>query len=136
MENDRDSTTTPGVLSQKYSSLRERSHSVPLLLANLIAMIESLIDSLTKNHTRVASVRMKVKVFILSSFDTTKITAIVSLLVFLSNFQAQVQVPNPLSQQDPNPDPKSRPSLRIGKTQFFRLGLTQYSHGPTRTYNF
>ena len=50
-------------------SEREATLYLCLLLANLIAMIESLIDSLTKNHTRVASVRMKVKVFILSSFD-------------------------------------------------------------------
>ena len=28
-----------------------------------------------------------------------------------SNCQARVQVPNPLSQQAPNPDPKVRPSL-------------------------
>ena len=39
--------------------------------------------------------------------------------------QAQVQVPNPLSQQAPNPDSKVRPSLKNPKTQFFGLGLTQ-----------
>ena len=37
----------------------------------------------------------------------------------------RVQVPNPLSQQAPNPDPKVRPSLKNPKTQFFGLGLTQ-----------
>ena len=42
MENDRDPTTTPGVLSQKYSSLREKSNSVPLLLATLIAILKLL----------------------------------------------------------------------------------------------
>ena len=36
--------------------------------------------------------------------------------------QARVQVPNPLSQQAPNPDPKVRPSLKKPKTQFFGLG--------------
>ena len=36
--------------------------------------------------------------------------------------QARVQVPNPLSQQAPNPDPKVRPSLKSPKTQFFGLG--------------
>ena len=36
--------------------------------------------------------------------------------------QAQVQVPNPLSQQAPNSDPKVRPSLKNPKTQFFGLG--------------
>ena len=35
--------------------------------------------------------------------------------------QARVQVPNPLSQQAPNPDPKVRPSLN--KTKYFRLRL-------------
>ena len=39
--------------------------------------------------------------------------------------QAQVQVPNPLSQQAPNPDPKVRPSLKKPKTQFYGLELTQ-----------
>ena len=41
------------------------------------------------------------------------------------NCQARVQVPNPLSQQAPNPDSKVRPSLKNPKTQFFGLGLTQ-----------
>ena len=41
------------------------------------------------------------------------------------NCQVQVQVPNPLSQQAPNPDPKFRPSLKNPKTQLFGLGLTQ-----------
>ena len=41
------------------------------------------------------------------------------------NCQARVQVPNSLSQQAPNPDPKVRPSLKNPKTQFFGLGLTQ-----------
>ena len=36
--------------------------------------------------------------------------------------QARVQVPNPLSQQAPNPDSKVRPSLKNPKTQFFGLG--------------
>ena len=36
--------------------------------------------------------------------------------------QARVQVPNPLSQQAPNPNPKVRPSLKNPKTQFFGLG--------------
>ena len=36
--------------------------------------------------------------------------------------QARVQVPNPLSQQVPNPDSKVRPSLKNPKTQFFGLG--------------
>ena len=40
----------------------------------------------------------------------------------LLNCQARVQVPNPLSQQAPNPDPKVRPSLKNPKTQFFGLG--------------
>ena len=40
----------------------------------------------------------------------------------LKNRQARVQVPNPLSQQAPNPDPKVRPSLKNPKTQFFGLG--------------
>ena len=31
---------------------------------------------------------------------------------FQVNCQARVQVPNPLSQQAPNPDPKVRPSLK------------------------
>ena len=44
---------------------------------------------------------------------------------FLYNCQALVQVPNPLSQQAPNPNPKVRPSLKSPKTQFFGLGLTQ-----------
>ena len=35
--------------------------------------------------------------------------------------QARVQVPNPLSQQAPNPDSKVRPSLKNPKTQFFGL---------------
>ena len=39
-----------------------------------------------------------------------------------SNCQALVQVPNPLSQQAQNPDPKVRPSLKNPKTQFFGLG--------------
>ena len=39
--------------------------------------------------------------------------------------QARVQVPNPLSHQAPNPDPKVRPSLKNPKTKFFGLGLTQ-----------
>ena len=39
-----------------------------------------------------------------------------------SNCQARVQVPNPLSEQAPNPDPKVRPSLKNPKTQFFGLG--------------
>ena len=39
-----------------------------------------------------------------------------------ANCQAQVQVPNPLSQQAPNPDSKVRPSLKNLKTQFFGLG--------------
>ena len=39
-----------------------------------------------------------------------------------SNCQAQVQVPNCLSQQAPNPGPKVRPSLKNPKTQFFGLG--------------
>ena len=38
------------------------------------------------------------------------------------NCQTRVQVPNPLSQQAPNPDPKVRPSLKNPKTQFFGLG--------------
>ena len=41
--------------------------------------------------------------------------------------------PNPPSQQvpsaDPTDNPKSGPSLKIPKTQFFGLGLTQQSHG-------
>ena len=41
------------------------------------------------------------------------------------NSPALVQVPNPLSQQAQNPDPKVRPSLKNPKTQFFGLGLTQ-----------
>ena len=41
------------------------------------------------------------------------------------NCQARVQVPNPQSQQAPNPDSKVRPSLKNPKTQFFGLGLTQ-----------
>ena len=36
--------------------------------------------------------------------------------------QARVQVPNPLFQQAPNPEPKVRPSLKNPKTQFFGLG--------------
>ena len=40
----------------------------------------------------------------------------------MENCQAQVHVPNPEAQI---PDPKSRPSLRNPKTQFFGLGLTQ-----------
>ena len=36
--------------------------------------------------------------------------------------QARVQVPYPLSQQAPNPDPKVRPSLKNPKPQFFGLG--------------
>ena len=40
----------------------------------------------------------------------------------VENCQARVQVPNPLSQQAPNPDPKVRPSLKNPKTQFFGLG--------------
>ena len=36
--------------------------------------------------------------------------------------QARVQVPNPLSQQAPNPESKVRPSLKYPKTQFFGLG--------------
>ena len=36
--------------------------------------------------------------------------------------QARVQVPNPKSQQAPNPDSKVRPSLNNPKTQFFGLG--------------
>ena len=39
-----------------------------------------------------------------------------------SNCQAQVQVPNSLSQQAPNPGPKVKPSLKNPKTQFFGLG--------------
>ena len=38
------------------------------------------------------------------------------------NSPALVQVPNPLSQQAQNPDPKVRPSLKKPKTQFFGLG--------------
>ena len=38
------------------------------------------------------------------------------------NCQARVHVPNTLSQQAPNPDPKVRPSLKNQKTQFFGLG--------------
>ena len=48
-----------------------------------------------------------------------------SSLTLGDNCQARVQVPNPLSQQAPNPDPKVRPSLKNPKTQFFGLGLTQ-----------
>ena len=33
-----------------------------------------------------------------------------------ANLQARVQVPNPPSQQAPNPDPKIRPSLKNEKT--------------------
>ena len=36
--------------------------------------------------------------------------------------QAQVQVPNPLSHQAPNPDSKVRPSLKNPKPEFFGLG--------------
>ena len=42
--------------------------------------------------------------------------------IFFPYFQARVQVPNPLSQQAPNPDSKVRPSLKNPKTQFFGLG--------------
>ena len=38
------------------------------------------------------------------------------------NCQARVQVPNPLSQQAPNPNSKVGPSLKNPKTQFFGLG--------------
>ena len=41
---------------------------------------------------------------------------------FKENCQARVQVPNPLSQQAPNPDSKVRPSVKNPKTQFFGLG--------------
>ena len=43
-------------------------------------------------------------------------------LPFKLNCQAQVQVPNPLSQQAPNPDPKFRSSLKSPKTQLLELG--------------
>ena len=39
-----------------------------------------------------------------------------------ANCQARVQVPNPVSQQAPNPDSKVRPSLKNPKTKFFGLG--------------
>ena len=45
--------------------------------------------------------------------------------LYVFNCQARVQVPNPLSQQAPNPDPKVRPSIKNPKSQFFGLGLTQ-----------
>ena len=50
-----------------------------------------------------------------------------------NNCQARVQVPNPLSQQAPNPDPKVRLSLKNPKTQFFRLGWhnNHMGHHPT-----
>ena len=52
------------------------------------------------------------------------------------NCQARVQVPNPLSQQAPNPDPKVRPSLENPKTQFFGLGWhnNHMGHHPTTTH--
>ena len=52
------------------------------------------------------------------------------------NCQARVQVPNPLSRQAPNPDPKVRPSLKNPKTQFFGLGWHNnlMGHHPTPTF--
>ena len=41
---------------------------------------------------------------------------------YIVDCQARVQVPNPLSQQAPNPDSKVRQSLKNPKTQFFGLG--------------
>ena len=40
-------------------------------------------------------------------------------------YPAQVQVPNLLSKQARNPDPKIRQSLKTPKIQLFGLGLTQ-----------
>ena len=42
--------------------------------------------------------------------------------ILKSYCQAQVQVPNALSQQALNPDSKVRPSLKNPKTKFFGLG--------------
>ena len=39
--------------------------------------------------------------------------------------QAQVQVPNPLSQRAPNPDPKVSPSLKKPQNPILWTGLTQ-----------
>ena len=47
---------------------------------------------------------------------------IVGFILLYLYCQALVQVPNPLSQQAPNPDPKIRPSLKNQETQFFGLG--------------
>ena len=49
--------------------------------------------------------------------------------------QARVQVPNPLSQQAPNPDSKVRPSLKP-KTQFFGLGWhnSHMGHPPPHPF--
>ena len=40
-----------------------------------------------------------------------------------TNCRARVQVPNPLTQQAPTPDPKFRQSLK--KQKLFGLGMTQ-----------
>ena len=50
---------------------------------------------------------------------------------YIQNCQALVQVPNPLSQQAPNPDSKVRPSLKNPKTQFFGLGWHNNHMGLT-----
>ena len=47
------------------------------------------------------------------------------------NCQARGQVPNPLSQQAPNPDSKVRPSIKNPKTQFYGLGCHNNCIGPT-----
>ena len=87
------------------------------------------------NLTFTKSVNQKYETFGLRAIISTWTRFIFQLktlnhLLFFSTFlavlesfcQARVQVPNPLSQQAPNPDPKVRPSLKNPRTQFFGLG--------------
>ena len=57
-----------------------------------------------------------------------------------SNCQALVQVPNPLSQQAPNPDPKVRQSLKKPKNPILWTGadtiITWATHPTPPTPNF
>ena len=111
-----------------------------------IALIEYWSNRLSKKSLYITSKRQDIVVFSQLTIDwennkyeedmvkgswqisslTYEMLVCAYLCIRISRYcQALVQVPNPLSQQAPNPDPKVRPSLKNPKTQFFGLGLTQ-----------